>query len=150
MEYLFDSKESIARLREELESWENTPFRHLCGVKGMGCDCIHFVVRIIETFGLGPFKVPEYPKDWHLHRSEELLKRGLTSQVPHIEINPFDPKDGDILLFKFGRVCSHAGIFCDENVWQSLSINRSGVKKMSFNDPYLYSRMKFGIRPLKR
>ena len=148
MKYLFGDPKNVDLLRAEVKSWDGTPYWHHDGKKGMGCDCIHFVVRILEVFGIGPIKVPEYPKDWHLHRNEELLITGFDKEVPCEPVNCYSPVNGDVLFFKFGRTLSHAGIYCDGRVWQSLALNNTGVKEMAYKDPKLYNRLKEARRIL--
>lgn len=50
--------------------------------------------------------IPRYAKDIMLHRSEETYLEGLL----HYAVETDDPKPGNIALWKFGRIYSHAGI----------------------------------------
>lgn len=117
----FINSERIARLSAVIASWMETPYKHWCGVKGEGCDCIHFVCRVLEECGFAkkPYQIPWYPKDWHLHNSAELLLDGLRDQVPHIEAD--SPGDGDIMLFKFGKTLSHSAIHIGGYLHHSLN-----------------------------
>jgi cell wall-associated NlpC family hydrolase len=131
------------KLREELESWLGTPYRHMSGVKNKGADCIHFVVRILEKFDASQGRnivVRPYPKDWNLHRGEELLRNEIERQLYVDKIGYRNEQqylvfsepigNGDIILFKFGRLSGHCGIFFNSQVYQTL--NRSGVEKISY------------------
>jgi len=126
----FDDKQE--ELQQELESWVDTPFRHHQGVKGTGVDCIHLVARVLEHFGFGPFRIPDYARDWHLHQEHELLRDGIFAQLDVDEI-PLDeePKNGDILLYKFGRAAAHSGIYFDKYIYHA--IIGVGVVKMRFD-----------------
>jgi cell wall-associated NlpC family hydrolase len=129
----------LDQLREEVTSWLGTPYRHWCGVKGMGCDCIHFVARVVEASGLGPFNIPWYPKDWHLHRSEELLREGILSQVTAESVQEADIQNGDITLYRFGRTMSHAAIYLDGHVYGAITNTR--VERLHWDDPVLRKRL---------
>ena len=117
----FSDPERRVELGRELLSWEGTPFRHWSGVKGRGCDCIHFVARILEHFGLGPFRIKRYDKDWHLHRKNEQLLEGIKAQLDHVEVTPAEVNDGDIVLYQFGRALSHGGIYYQGSVFQAVT-----------------------------
>ena len=130
-----------------LEEWKNTPFRHHCGVKGCGTDCIHFVLRVLQEVGAvppGEIILPEYPKDWHLHRKEEWLLPEVKRLLNVEEVALFLPIDGDIFLYKYGHVCSHASIYYDGRLYQSLT--RVGVKRLAFADRTWHKRKKHSFR----
>ncbi len=155
--YYFENKEEQEKLRRILGSWIDTPFRHHCGVKGLGCDCIHFVVRVLEELGiLYNVIIPNYPKDWHLHNTRELLEEGILRHLKVKKVTPsnFMSKDaisnfmnGDIVGSHFGQAASHAGVFFDGYVYQAL--NGIGVRKINFSDKKFRARMKFVYRILK-
>lgn len=140
----FDTEEKIETLRAELLSWKNTPYKHCVGVKGAGVDCIFYVLRTLEAVGATNGKriyIPPYPKDWHLHRGEQLLKEGIERELELVMIGERKGKfllmrediaDGDIILYKFGRHAAHCGIYLGKQVHQTLS--HSGVETRSWND----------------
>lgn len=146
VEYYFDDICKQKELLRIMESWLHPPtqYKHKIGVKSMGCDCIHFVARVLEEVGLLDFKyihIPDYPRDWHLHNTREVLaeaiekylnvrKRSVTGTL----IN------GDIILSHYGKASSHAGIYFDNYVYQSL--DNVGVRKITFNDAIFKKRMK--------
>lgn len=144
----FDDKERQAKLLIHLDEWLDTPFRHKCGVKGLGCDCIHFVIRILEEFelvDLNRIKIPDYPKDWHEHNTQELLKEAIEKylNVELVDLNGM-LLNGDIILSHFGKASSHAGIYYNGYVYQS--INKVGVKRINFNDKFFRSNMRYCYR----
>lgn len=137
----FDDKK--LELKAELDSWLGTPYRHFCGIKGKGADCIHYVVRVIEKLGANQGRnliIPNYVKDWNLHRGEELLIEHIEKQLFSEKIGYRNEKgflifsenidDGDIVLFKFGRLSGHCGIYYQKQVYQTL--NPSGIERVSF------------------
>ena len=142
---LFDDIEKQKELKIILDSWLNTPFRHRCGVKGKGCDCIHFVARVFEEMGLLTLnKVPNYPRDWHLHNTRELLAEAITKYLAVEKVNLNSLKNGDIILAHYGKAASHAGIYFDGYVYQSI-IN-VGVCKINFKDKVFKRQMRFAYR----
>lgn len=151
MKYLFDDLEKQKELKIILDSWlePHTPFRHHCGVKGKGCDCIHFIARVFEEMGMMTINkktVPDYSKDWHLHNTRELLAEGLEKNfnLERVDINYL--KNGDIILSHFGKAASHSAIYFDGYVYQAMVC--SGVCKINFKDRKFKRRMKFAYRML--
>lgn len=136
----------MSALKAELESWIGTPFRHRCGVKGGGVDCIHLVVRVLEAFGHPPVRIPPYSKDWHIHNGFELLLTEIRTQLQVDELDDLNrPEDGDIYLFKFGKALSHAGIYCDGLLYHSVFGCR--VVAVPWTDSMWSKRKGAGFRP---
>lgn len=148
MKYYFEDKGKQEELSIILSEWMGTPYRHWAGVKGEGCDCIHLIVRVLEEFGFGPFKVPRYDKDWHIHNNEELLLDGFRkSSLRFDELSPsVEPMNGDVVLYKFGRVNSHSVIYFMDHVYQS--INGIGVERRHWMDRMWHKRKRKIVRIL--
>lgn len=148
MKYYFENIDNQSCLEGILNEWLGTPFRHHCGVKGLGCDCIHFVARVFEELGLlKNVEIPDYPKDWHLHNTRELLEEGLFKFLNVTEVGLNNLLNGDIILSHYGKAASHAGIYYAGYVYQAL--NGVGVCRINFNDRKFKKRMKFVFRILK-
>lgn len=148
--YYFEDIERQKKLKISLDEWLGTPFRHHCGVKGFGCDCIYFVACILEEMNLlilTKKTIPDYPKDWHLHNTRELLEEGLFKTLNIEKVDLDSLSNGDIILSHFGRAASHAGIYFDGYVYQAL--NDIGVRKINFNDKKFRKRMRFAYRILE-
>jgi len=146
--YYFDDIEKQKELKRILDEWIGTPFRHHCGVKGLGCDCIHFVARVFEELGvMRNVTIPNYPKDWHLHNTRELLEEGIFRHLKVEKVSLSNFMNGDIICSHFGKAASHAGVFFDGYVYQAL--NEIGVRKINFSDKKFRARMKFAYRILK-
>jgi len=146
MEYFFGDTGRQRELKRILDEWRGTPYRHWAGVKGLGCDCIHFIVRVLEELGLGPFTVPRYARDWHMHNSEELLFDGITNGLEQEEVGFASPMNGDIMLFQFGKAISHSAIYYDKYLYQA--INNVGVEKINWMDNKWHKRKRFNFRIL--
>ena len=151
MEYYFEDVERQRELKKILDEWLDTPFRHHCGVKGMGCDCIHFVSRVLEETGVLQWRkdiMPDYPRDWHLHNTRELLSERMEKELNVEKVGLSDLMNGDIILSHYGKAASHAGIYYDDHVYQSL--DNIGVCKIHFNDRGYRKQMKYAYRIKKR
>jgi len=149
MRYFFDIKENDAALKRILDEWLGTPFRHHCGVKGKGCDCVHFVAKVLEELGIIKWRnnlIPEYPRDWHLHQTREALKDSVLRELKAESVTFDSLRNGDILLSHYGKASSHAAIYYEEHVYQSLT--KIGVKRINFNDSTYFKQMKFAFRIL--
>jgi len=128
----FDSEKKQKELLQILESWMGTPYRHRTAVKGRGVDCIHFVACVMMEAGvISKFNVPDYPSDWHLHHTDELLREGIAQFPMSEEFDPgeVDPINGDILLFRYGRASAHSTIFFDNYIYQAVGYDE--VRKNS-------------------
>lgn len=91
----------------EAMSWLGTPWHHGGRIKGAGVDCVQFLAGVYHACGLLPeIDTGDYPPDWMFHRDEERLLYGLREYATEIDV----PQPGDIVVFKFGRCYSHAGI----------------------------------------
>ena len=151
MKYYFVSIENQERLKRVLDSWliPSTPFRHHCGVKGKGCDCIHFVARVFEELAILQWRkdlIPDYPRDWHLHRTQELLMQGILKELSVERVEISDLMNGDLVLFQYGRASAHAAIYYDRNLYQS--ITGVGVRKIAISEQEFRKRMTFAFRVL--
>lgn len=148
VEYFKDKNNQI-ELKRILDEWEGTPFRHHCGIKGLGCDCIHLVACVFNELGLLVLTkktIPDYPRDWHMHNTRELLEEGILKHLQVEKVVLFNPMNGDIICSHFGKAASHAGVFFDGYVYQAL--NGIGVRKINFKDKKFRERMKFAYRIL--
>ena len=146
MNYFFDKTENQEQLKKILQEWMGTPWRHWCGVKFLGTDCIHFIIRVLEELNFGPFKITPYPKDWNLHHSGEDLLKELKKQLNCIEVDVNNPMNGDIILFFFGKMSSHAGFYMDDHIFQS--VTNIGVIRTHWLDQMWYKRKRHALRIL--
>jgi len=148
--YYFDDVDNLNRLETILSEWKGTPYRHHCGVKGLGCDCIHFVARVVEELGLIKITknmVPTYPKDWHLHNSRELLSEAILKHLNVEKVGIDKLKDGDIVLMHYGKAASHAAFYFKGYLHQAL--NGVGVTIINASDRLFKRQMKFAYRVIK-
>ena len=104
------AEEDRERLKVVMEalSWVGTPWHHQARVKGAGVDCGQILAAVFEEAGILPHVEPgAYPNDFMLHRDEERFM-GLVETYAH-KLEGL-PLPGDIVLYRYGRVVSHAGI----------------------------------------
>jgi cell wall-associated NlpC family hydrolase len=149
--YYFDNIQKQEQLKTILASWLGTPFKHCCGVKGKGCDCAYFIVRVMQEMEIVGNKkmVPAYARDWHLHNEDEIFCQGIEKylNVEKFQAKNFNEfKTGDILLSHYGKASSHASIYCDGYAYQSLA--DGGVCKISIKDRILNRKLRFIYRIL--
>jgi len=146
MDY-FEDKKRQQKLLKILKKWEGTPFRHRCGVQQIGCDCIHLCVRVFEEFELLSLKkgmIPNYPRDWHMHNTREVLEEAILKYLFVYKVSLNNLKNGDIVLSHYGKAASHTGIFFDKHIYQA--INDIGVVSIHVNDKKFKSQMKYAYR----
>jgi NlpC/P60 family putative phage cell wall peptidase len=104
-----DHETERAAVVKEAREWIGTPYHNHARLKGIGCDCLTFVVEVYErTKTIPPYNIPHYNPSFHLHHSEELYLTGVLAYCNEIEEAAVQP--GDLVLFKFGRVYSHGAL----------------------------------------
>lgn len=147
--YYFEPDKRKEMLQKELLAWVGTPYRHQCRIKQVGADCIGLVAGVFSEIGV-PYNAkdfPKYPKDYHFHNSKEVLSVEIPKRVNVEQITERTTfMDGDILLYKFGKISSHAGVYCNGYVFQSVS--RHSVAKIRVQDRLWYPRLTFVFRIL--
>jgi cell wall-associated NlpC family hydrolase len=100
-------------VREAL-SWTGTIFHDCSGVKGVGTDCAHLLVRVYAAVGLIEDFSPQYKPQWFQHRDEPRFLQALVEQGAR-RIEPIDALHGDVLMYRFGRHAAHGAIVVDAN-----------------------------------
>ena len=121
----------------EAMSWERTPFHHKAMIKSVGVDCAHVLLGVYSAVGLVPvFSVDDYPPDWHLHQGEERFLEVIKQYADEVD----DPQHGDVVMFKFGRCCSHGAIVIE---WPRIihAYYGQGVVQADANEAHLKSRI---------
>jgi cell wall-associated NlpC family hydrolase len=110
-----NEEQERAAVVDEATAWIGTPWHHEARVKGHGVDCGQLLAAVFEACGLVPrVEVEPYPQDWALHRGEERFLKTVESYARRVD-RPALP--GDIVLFRYGRCISHAGIVA---AWPSI------------------------------
>ena len=99
------------QIAEEARKWakEKVPYVHR-GTTNRGCDCTGLIIGVMRQIGrLTDYQLPYYSRDWNLSKncSENILNE-LDRFAFQVDITEAMP--GDILIFRFARANSHAGI----------------------------------------
>jgi cell wall-associated NlpC family hydrolase len=157
--YVFDDPEKVAQLGVVLREWEGTPYRYFCGVKGKGSDCVHFILQVLTELSIIKWKkgmVPQYPRDWNLHNTRELMLEGMLKLIPGelVEVDLLDIRNngdietylrnGDIILSFFGKAASHVAFYYQNYFWHSLG--GVGVIKVHSSDRAIRRQIKYVYR----
>jgi cell wall-associated NlpC family hydrolase len=100
----------------EAKSFLGTKFHHRGRVKGVGVDCIGYMLEVYERCGIIPHTdVPCYVHDFMLHSSEEIYLDGI-NRLAKRRPDGEPPEPGDMALFRFGKVVSHGGIMLTDRL----------------------------------
>ena len=100
-------QEQRAAVCAEAKTWLGTNYHPHGKVKGAGCDCMTFIQCVAQTVGLiGEIAIPFYSAQYGLHRDKGNYLDGLLEYMREVET----PEPGDVVIWKMGRVFSHAGI----------------------------------------
>jgi cell wall-associated NlpC family hydrolase len=94
------------------ESWLETPFHDVAGVKGVGVDCAHLLARVFEDAGLMEhLSIKPYSPQFFMHRSEERFVAQVLEYAEEISDDEIQP--ADIVIYKIGRCFAHGAIICE-------------------------------------
>ena len=98
-----------------IRSWKGTKWIHSQSLKGVGVDCIQFVVSVGKELNWLPsdYKTIKYTRDWAIHNDRSILLEELNKVCNKIPIT--DLQIGDILVFKFGKCAGHSGFYIGNN-----------------------------------
>lgn len=133
----FVTAEARQRVVMEACRWLRTPYHHKARVLGAGIDCSMLLAEVYEAARLIQHVEPDYPPDWHLHRSEELYVQWL-ERCGGVEIAG-PPQPGDVAVWRIGRTYSHGAIVINWPTIIQAYIGR-GVEYASAHDEPLASR----------
>lgn len=121
---------STLRLRIIAESitWTGTPYHPLASLKGIGTDCIGYIIGIAKAVGVldQAYAPPTYSPQWHLHNTRELLREGIEDCGGRVTAHP---EPADILLFHFALTASHAAILLPENFLIHAVLNKRVLRQ---------------------
>lgn len=90
----------------EARTWLRTPWHHRARVKGAGVDCAQLVNAVYHAVVGTALSEVDYSIDHFIHREGGALLpelEAIASIVP-------SARPGDIVVYRFGRAMSHAGI----------------------------------------
>ncbi len=118
-----DEATERSRVVQEALSWLGTPY-HLNGrVMGAGADCATLLVAAFEGAGLlNDVHLADYHAGFHLHRGDEIYLEGIQQYC--IETVKDRPQPGDIIMYRYGRIVSHAALVVN---WPQIIHAQAGV-----------------------
>jgi cell wall-associated NlpC family hydrolase len=99
--------EMRGKIITEVKTWEKTPWHHEARLKHVGVDCGYLIIETFANVGLVPHLTPpHYPPDFMMHRNEEWFMQLMMENGFEVT----NPKPGDAILYRHGRIYSHGGI----------------------------------------
>jgi len=98
-----------------LNSWKGTKWIHGQSLKGVGTDCIQFVISAAKELEWLPsdYQSIKYNRDWALHNERSILLEEINKVCDEISLNEI--QIGDLLIFKFGKCAGHSGFYIGNN-----------------------------------
>jgi cell wall-associated NlpC family hydrolase len=97
----------------EARSWVGTPYHSNARLKGIGVDCAMLLAEVYaNVVAVERIDPGEYSADHAFHSSEEQLATFLGRYATEVTA----PREGDAVMFKFGRCYSHAAIYMGDGV----------------------------------
>lgn len=113
--------EQRAAVVAEAKTWLGTPFRNCADVKGAGVDCAMLLIRVFADTGIiEEFDPRPYSFQWHMHHDEERFLGIIETLGKEIVPPPDLPcealaKQGDVIVYKFGRCFAHGALVIDDH-----------------------------------
>lgn len=121
---------------KEAQSWVGTAYHHMGRVKGVGADCLTFIVEVYVRAGIvSEPEIPFYRPDFMRHQNRETYLEGVLEYGHEVEV----PLPGDVALFKWGRIYAHGGIVTAWP-WIFHAAPQIGVIRMRGNEGKLRGR----------
>lgn len=122
--------------------WVGTPYRHHGAVQGVGVDCANLLHEVYVAAGVIPRQeLGAYPRDWHLHHTEERFL-GWLAKLGGAPTQ--QPLPGDVAVWKFGHCYSHGGILTgDGMVVHAVKLCRSVIHGALTDAPFADTPVQF-------
>lgn len=126
------------RLADAALMWLGTPYRHNAKIRGVGVDCARFVIGACEDAGLidrDSLVLGDFSNEWALHHSRDVMREVAERYCFLVH----EARRGDIFLYQYGRVASHAGIYlgCDRVIHAYIDV---GVVISSVHDSIFFRK----------
>lgn len=101
------------RISDAAKKWLGTPYMNNTMVRGVGVDCAYLLVAALVDSGVMRadwLEIENYSNEWHLHHSEEKYLKYVQQVADEVDMtSPI--KEGDFLLYQYGRCISHGAIY---------------------------------------
>jgi cell wall-associated NlpC family hydrolase len=140
--------ENLARHRVAAEAllWKGTPFFPHMARRGVGADCVHFVLAVYKEAGVAPLEtvLPKYTLDGGLHLARSLVLDWLAT-CPFVERETV-PREGSVITFQFGRVPHHVGVVVDRGRFLH-SVRGRGVVEGDLQDSTFRDKLTSSWKP---
>lgn len=130
---------------KECRSWLGTRWQHAVSLKGVGVDCVQFMLSVSKKMGWlnKNFKVKPYPRDWALHQSHSILMDWLNENCNKVNVHFVEA--GDILVYKFNRCNSHVAYYIgDRKAIHSHIVH--GVVEYDIYEPVFRKKLTHAVR----
>ena len=120
------------------KKWLGTPHVNGAKVLGRGVDCGMLLLASLEGAGAieeGEIEIPPYSNEWHLHHGEEWFLHYVQQRCWKVN---GEPKEGDFLLWQYGRCISHGGVYCGNGIVCHALVDQgvilTGIDDVMFTD----------------
>ena len=104
------------RIAKEARTWLGVPYVHR-GTTKRGDDCTGLLLGILQSFGYyTDYQLRKYPPDWNLHAMADDF---IVDEIKKIAKSIPNKKTiaGDVLIFRWGKCNSHAGIKLNDHLF---------------------------------
>jgi cell wall-associated NlpC family hydrolase len=134
MNPFFTTPQKIQKLLDVLQSWKGTPFMDHVARKGVGADCVQFVLAVLIECGQMP-KI-EWPRYTIRHGGQKMADAWIewvNKRSAGIEVSVDSLQAGDVILFSNLKIGNHVAIISQQPYfWHALI--RYGVIENTLKD----------------
>jgi cell wall-associated NlpC family hydrolase len=126
------------RLADCAIQWRGTPFFPKMAKRGIGADCVHFVLAVYKEAEVAPLSatLPAYTLDGGLHRARSLVLEWLAA-CPYVAREE-TPRTGSVITFRYGRVPHHVGLMVDDHLFlhavRGYGVTEGDLRDATFKD----------------
>ena len=122
MTILITKEEEQKRLKiiKTAREWLGTPWQHHVKLKGVGVDCVHFLIAVADECEIKYQKPENY---YHLNDGDSMIKELLKNLKP-TEKN----KLGNIACFRFSGIPHHVGILTEIGLIHASFVHKKVVE----------------------
>lgn len=94
-----------SEITQETRTWIGTKWQHQACLKGVACDCVGLLRGVYAALVEPITPNIDYTREWPLYKSEEKMYTEFKKYFVEIPIEA--AKEGDLLLFGFGKGPAH-------------------------------------------
>ncbi len=117
------------QIENEIDSWLGGRWIHGQAVKGVGADCVQFVIAVAKNLGWlkGDYKSISYYRDYAIRNDKSFILEEIKKEAKEVTGTPY--QTGDIVVINNGKCAGHMGFYVGDEMIVHSHIRRGIVKE---------------------